>query len=74
MTSYDPFRAGSAESADKKDEKPSEPEEPAVPNGSSTEILDWVGEDKERAKLALDKENADKQRSTLVKALEKILD
>lgn len=51
-----------------------EPEDESVPDGTSKEVLKWVGDDKERAQAALDKENAsNKPRSTLVDDLEKKL-
>lgn len=34
------------------------------------EVLDWVGDDLDRARQALDAENMDKGRTTLVEALE----
>jgi hypothetical protein len=43
-----------------------------VPNGTTQEVLDWVGDDKARAQSALDAENAKSSpRSTLVSELEK---
>lgn len=45
-----------------------------VPDGSTAEVLAWVGEDKDRAQRALDKENAgSRPRTTLVKPLAEIL-
>ena len=53
---------------------PEEEQGSEVPDGTSKEILKWVGDDKERAQAALDKENASsKPRSTLVDDLEKKL-
>lgn len=44
-----------------------------VPDGNAKEVLDWVGEDRDRAGAALVAETArDKPRSTLVAALEKV--
>ena len=44
------------------------------PDGTSAEVLDWVGDDQERAQAALDKEQADeKPRSGLTEDLQKIL-
>lgn len=49
------------------------PDPNAVPDGSATDVLTWVGEDKDRAARALAIENAkDKPRSTLVASLEKV--
>lgn len=45
-----------------------------VPEGTTAEVLAWVGEDRERAQQALDAEkDADKPRSTLTRELEKIV-
>lgn len=44
-----------------------------VPDGNAKEVLDWVGEDRDRAAAALVAEaTRDKPRSTLVAALEKL--
>lgn len=45
-----------------------------VPEGNISEITDWVGDDKDRAQLALDAENGqDTPRKTLVKHLEEVI-
>jgi hypothetical protein len=45
-----------------------------VPDGSTAEILQWVGDDHDRAQRALDKEQADdRPRTGLVGGLNKIL-
>lgn len=45
-----------------------------VPGGSVADVMDWVGDDVERAQAALDVEQAkDKPRSTLVAQLEGLL-
>lgn len=46
-----------------------------VPAGSSKEVLDWVGEDKDRAQKALDAEHAkgDDARKGLTADLEKLV-
>lgn len=45
-----------------------------VPDGNISEINEWVGDDKDRAQLALDAENKeDNPRKTLVKHLEDII-
>ena len=45
-----------------------------VPSGTTAEILKWVGEDKQRAQAALDKEKqADRPRAGLTGELEQIL-
>lgn len=40
-----------------------------VPVGSVAEVLEWVGDDKERAQRALETEEAGHKRKTLVKQL-----
>lgn len=55
--------------------KKAEPGGDAVPDGTTEEVIAWVGDDKDRAKRALDKENAgDNPRVTLVEPLEKVLE
>lgn len=44
-----------------------------VPAGSIKEVKDWVGEDLERAKTALDAENEGAQRTTLISYLTELL-
>lgn len=45
-----------------------------VPDGTVPEVLNWVGDDKERAQKALDKENENaKPRKGLVSSLEELL-
>lgn len=47
----------------------------AVPDGTTAEVLAWVGDDEARAQAALDKENADESpRKGLTSELEKILE
>lgn len=48
--------------------------EEVVPEGSVNTILDWVGEDKGRAALALKAEEAGANRASAVKKLNAILD
>lgn len=46
-----------------------------VPDGTSREVLNWVGEDKQRAQAALAKEQANERpRSGLTEDLQKIVD
>lgn len=45
-----------------------------VPKGTSAEVLSWVGEDRDKAQLALSAENAHKPRKGLVEELTEILD
>lgn len=72
---HDPFRAGRVDSEEAvADSTPKEPEKPTAPTGTSREILAWVGDDKERAQLALDAElAADRPRKGLVDDLEKLV-
>lgn len=77
----DSSRGSKGESKQPQPEQPQQQETPPeeeqsseVPDGTTKEILSWVGDDKERAQAALDKENASsKPRSTLVDDLEKKL-
>ena len=51
------------------------PDGPVPVDGTAVDVLDWVGDDPERAAEALAAEQAkDKPRSTLVKQLEKLAD
>jgi hypothetical protein len=60
-------------SGDEDDDKSDESE--PVPAGTTAEILRWVGDDKQRAQQALDKEQAeDKPRGGLTGELKKILE
>jgi hypothetical protein len=60
----DPVAEGSAESGSGDQ----------VPDGTIAEVLDWVGDDSDRAVAALEAEEArDQPRSTLVAALEKVV-
>jgi hypothetical protein len=68
---HDPFRPGSAvpPPADRSAERANE-----VPEGTSSEVLDWVGSDKKRAKRALEVEKKqDTPRKTLLARLEDVL-
>lgn len=47
------------------------PEE--VPDGTTDEVLEWVGEDKDRAKLALESEQNGKKRKGLLRELEELV-
>ena len=50
-----------------------EKEPEAVPEGKVDEILEWVGEDVDRAVQALSAEEAGARRKTLTKVLEEII-
>lgn len=45
-----------------------------VPEGTIKEVLDWVGEDVDRAVEALSAEESGERRKTLVKSLEEIIE
>jgi hypothetical protein len=61
------------EDDDPEDPTPEPDDEPLPADGTAADILAWVGDDPERAELALEAEQAkDKPRSTLVKQLEKL--
>ena len=70
MTSYDPFRGTPSGEVEKAEAKAN-----AVPTGTVPEILGWVGDDKEKARRALEAEEANaKPRKSLVKDLKDLLD
>jgi len=48
------------------------PEETTVPEGPAAEVLEWVGDDKDRAKTALEAEEAGQQRVGLTKKLKEL--
>ena len=52
-----------------------QPEEPVrqTPDGSISEILEWVGDDKSRAETALLEEMDGKNRKTLISSLNELL-
>lgn len=52
---------------------PSTEEASNVPEGSVKEVLGWVGEDSEKAKQALEAEEAGEGRKTLVSKLNEII-
>lgn len=45
-----------------------------VPEGTINEIIEWVGDDTDRASIALERELEDKGRKTLIDSLEEILE
>lgn len=45
-----------------------------VPEGTIKEVLDWVGEDADRAVEALSAEESGERRKTLIKSLEEIIE
>lgn len=45
-----------------------------APEGTIKEVLDWVGEDADKAVEALTAEEAGERRKTLIKALEEIIE
>lgn len=48
-------------------------DETQVPDGTIAEVLEWVGEDQERANVALEHEVANHKRKTLIEALDEKL-
>lgn len=52
--------------------KPEPRTENQVPDGSVSDVLEWVGEDAERASAALAHENGNKSRKTLVTRLSEL--
>jgi hypothetical protein len=50
----------------------SAPVEDTVPEGPAAEVLEWVGDDKDRAKAALEAEEAGQQRVGLTKKLKEL--
>lgn len=73
-TVSDPYAAGDfVEDAPEVRGEAEEPQAPVVPAGNVSEVLEWVGEDKERAQLALDAEKAGHNRKTLVKQLKELV-
>lgn len=84
-TSHNPYAPhGKAPKASVEPEKAEEPQEPVeteeapeeatqgVPQGSAAEVLEWVGEDKDRAKEALEAEEAGHQRIGLTRKLKEL--
>jgi hypothetical protein len=53
-------------------ENPTEGSENTVPEGPAAEVLEWVGDDKDRAKVALEAEEAGQQRVGLTKKLKEL--
>lgn len=79
MSYHDPYRPSSARgegASAPKAEVYKEPDpETTVPDGTTKEVLAWVGNDADKAKLALDKEEShDEPRKGLVKELNSIID
>lgn len=71
MTNSNPYAAKSSS-------KRTQPKEvdttPKVPSGTVKEVLEWVGDDKEKAAQALEAEKDGAKRSTLISTLEEIVD
>ena len=53
-------------------ENATEGSENTVPDGPAAEVLEWVGDDKDRAKAALEAEEAGQQRVGLTKKLKEL--
>ena len=82
-TEHDPYaphtEAPEAAVEVEKEETVQEPEETTeeaqgVPDGSAAEVLEWVGDDKDRAKEALEAEDAGQQRIGLTRKLKELVD
>jgi hypothetical protein len=80
-TSHNPYAPHSkapeaAVEVEKEAEAPESVEESTepqgVPEGSAAEVLEWVGDDKDRAKEALEAEEAGQQRVGLSKKLKEL--
>lgn len=74
---HDPFRPSSARDEDGAQPRTvAEPDPVAeVPDGTTKEVLEWVGDDKDRASLALQKEqDHDDPRKGVVEKLTKLLE
>jgi hypothetical protein len=54
--------------------EPVQEEKLEAPEGTVAEILDWVGEDVEKAKVALEAEKAGKKRKSLIEELEALIE
>ena len=73
MSTSNPYAAKSK--AEKVEDASSDTQEPKaleVPAGSVAEVLEWVGEDQERAAAALEAEKAGHERKTLIAKLEEL--
>ena len=68
MSSKNPYAAKTAS-----EKKVVVEEAPKAPTGTVKEVLEWVGDDKERARLALDAEHEGPQRKSLISSLEEVL-
>ena len=74
MSTSNPYAAPQARKIDVQEARKVEtPAEPQVPVGSISEVLQWVGDDAERAVLALDYEKANLGRKTLVGKLTELI-
>jgi hypothetical protein len=71
MSTTDPYAAPTTEELEL--QKPVHDPLDDVPSGSAAEILAWVGEDAERAELALKREEDGHQRKTVLKKLKELL-
>lgn len=80
MSSKNPYAAPSVIESTNRNKKVDEVEvsvvedaSSEVPSGSIKEVLDWVGEDVERASLALDVESKGSERKTLLQKLKDLI-
>ena len=74
MSDSDPYAAPDVSYA-RETAAPKQEEAPKlqVPSGSVRDVTDWVGEDKERAKLARDAEDPDSPRKGVLKYVSELL-
>lgn len=76
MSEHDPYAAPeNAEPNVSYSQTDSTPSDPAasVPSGSVKEVIEWIGEDHERAQLALSAEDAEKPRKGVVNYVNELL-
>jgi hypothetical protein len=73
--SSDPYAVDASGSVVPEDSVSEPAQQNIVPKGTSAEVLDWVGDDKDRARLALaSEEETSKPRKGLVEELNTLLD
>lgn len=65
-----PVKAEEEQKAPESVEESTEPQ--GVPDGPAADVLDWVGDDKDRAKEALEAEEAGQKRVGLTKKLKEL--
>lgn len=65
-----PYAPGEFQGPGSGEEEEASPKAGEVPDGTVGEVLDWVGDDPDRARQALEAERAGQNRSTLISELE----